>query len=83
MTKVRNTQIVTKILHLSPGPLGSVPGQGPTPLVCSGHAAVAAHTQKEEDWQQMLAQSKSFSEKKIIIINIRQLIKWHVNKLFS
>ena len=30
----------------------------------SGHAVVAAHIQKEEDWQWMLAQGKSSSAKK-------------------
>ena len=29
----------------------------------SGHAVVAAHIQKEEDWQQMLAQNESSSAK--------------------
>ena len=31
----------------------------------SGHAVAAAHIQKEEDWQLMLAQGESSSEKKI------------------
>ena len=46
------------------GSPGLVPRQGPT--LVSGHAVVVAHTQKEERWQQMLAQGESSSgEKKI------------------
>ena len=47
--------------------LGSVPRHGPTALSVSGRA-VAAHIteKKEEDWQQMLAQGESSSEKKYI-----------------
>ena len=32
-------------------------------LSLSGHAVVAAHIQKEEDWQQMLAQGESSTAK--------------------
>ena len=41
---------------------GSVPRCGPTPLM-SGHAVAVAHIQREEDWQQMLAQGESSSAK--------------------
>ena len=44
---------------------GLVPGRRPTPLSVSGCAVVAAHAQNEEDWQEMLAQGKSSSTKKI------------------
>ena len=47
------------------GGLGLVPGHGPTPSV-SGRAVVVAHIQKQEDWQQMLAQHESSSAKKIL-----------------
>ena len=49
------------MLHFSS--LGSVSRHGPTPLI-SGHAVALAHIQKEEDWQQMLAQGESSSAKK-------------------
>ena len=49
------------MFHL--GGLGSAPRCRPTSLV-SGHAVTAAHIQKEEDWQQMLAQGESSSAKK-------------------
>ena len=48
------------VLHF--GSLGWAPGCRHTPLV-SGHAVVAAHIRKQEDWQQMLAQGKSSSAK--------------------
>ena len=51
-------------LHFK-GP-GSVPGHGPTALVCQWpHCGSDSHTgkKKEEDWQQVSAQGKSFSEK--------------------
>ena len=54
---------VVKFGMLCFGSLGSVPGHGPTSLIFSGHAVVAAHIQKVEDWQQMLAQGKSSSAK--------------------
>ena len=38
----------------------------------SDHAVAVAHKQKEEDWQQMLAQGESFSAKIIIIIYLKQ-----------
>ena len=40
------------------------PGANLHRLSVSGHVVVAAHIQREEDWQQMLAQGKSSSEKK-------------------
>ena len=49
------------VLHSSG--LGLVPVCGPTPLV-SGQAVAATHIQKEDDWQQMLAQGQSSSVKK-------------------
>ena len=38
----------------------------------SGHTVVAAHIQKEEDWQQMLAQGKSSSAKNKKKVKIKQ-----------
>ena len=46
------------------GGLGLVPGVDLHHLSVSGHAVAAAHIQKEEDWQQMLAEGKSSSAKK-------------------
>ena len=43
------------------------PGSAPSADLChlsvSGHAVAAAHIQKQEDWQWMLAQGKSSSAK--------------------
>ena len=40
------------------------PGADLHHLSVSGHAVAVAHVQKEEDWQQMLAQCKSSSAKR-------------------
>ena len=58
MTWASPSSLVVKFGMLHFGGLGSVPRSGTTPLI-SGHAVVVAHIQKEEDWQQMLAQGKS------------------------
>ena len=49
------------VLHF--GGLGSVPGVDLYYSSISGHAVVAAHIQKEEDWERILAQGQSSSAK--------------------
>ena len=48
------------VLHF--GVPGSIPRHRPS--LVGGHAVVAAHKLKEEDWQQILAQGESSSTKK-------------------
>ena len=43
---------------------GLVPGHGTTCLSLNGHAMAAAHIEKEEHWQWLLAQGKSSPAKK-------------------
>ena len=62
MSRASPGGLVVKFGTLCFGTLGSVSGYGPTPLI-GGHTVVAAHIQKEEDWQQMLVESKSSSAK--------------------
>ena len=55
--------LVVKIGAFRFGAPGSVPRLRPTPLI-SGHAVTAVRIQKVEDWQWMLAWSKSSSANK-------------------
>ena len=50
------------------GSPGSVPRQDLHHSSVSSHAVAEACIQKEEDWQQMLAQGESYSAKKTFIM---------------
>ena len=55
--------LVVKLGALCFGSWIQFPGVDLHHLSVSSHAVVAAHIQKEEDWERMLAQSKSSSRK--------------------